>query len=137
YRVQIHDAGDVAGGGSGASFTIALAADALAGSTSLSLAQSLSPAQKNAAQRTEFITIVDNSGASERVALISISTDAKTLTVPSLRNSYRVVNAASVSGGQARFKWSRDNASFGVNVTTVQSDRQTLTLNSLGRDTAT
>jgi hypothetical protein len=39
--------------------------------------------------------------------------------------------------GVARFKWSRDNAAFGVGIKAVSADRRTLTLTSLGRDQAT
>ena len=49
YRVEIHDGGDP--GGSGASFQIALAADAAAGSTSLTLATALTAAQAAVAAR--------------------------------------------------------------------------------------
>ena len=49
YRVQIHNGGDPAGGGS--SFQIALSADAAAGATSVSVATALTRAQIDAASR--------------------------------------------------------------------------------------
>jgi hypothetical protein len=73
--------------------------------------------------------------------LTSISSSGDTLTLGELlQNTYTVANAATVTGGVARFKWSRDNAAFAVAVTDVRLDslgRTTLTLASLGRDAAT
>jgi Family of unknown function (DUF6519) len=54
---------------------------------------------------------------------------------------YRVEihTAGGLNGSQApaRFKWSRNNASFAVAVTALSADRQTLTVSSLGRDQVT
>src|SRR5439155_5509547 len=64
--------------------------------------------------------------------------DGGTLTLAqSLRRAYTTANHATVTAGVARFKWSRDNAAFAVQVTAVEPDRITLTLASLGRDQAT
>ncbi len=76
YRVQIHDSGDVIGDSSGSSFQIALAANVNAGATSVTLATALNPNQSAAALRNGFVTIADNSGVSERVALSSIGSPA-------------------------------------------------------------
>ncbi len=66
-----------------------------------------------------------------------ISIDGKTLALAlGLRNSYAIAANAAVTVGVATFKWSRDNASFAVGAA-VQNDGVTLTLSSLGRDTAT
>ncbi len=138
YRVQIHDGGDVAGDNTGSSFHIALSADASSGATSIALATALTANQATAALRSSFITIADNSGVSERIALVSVSSAGNSLSLGTpLQNSYTVSNAAAVTGGVARFKWSRDNAAFAVSVTAVSLDRTTLTLSSLGRDAAT
>jgi hypothetical protein len=138
YRVQVHDGGDVSGNSLGASFSVALAASVSAAATSLTVTTALTAGQADAAQRSGYVTVSDNSGASERVPLASISSDGLTLTLAQgLKNAYTTANAASVTGGIARFKWSSDNAAFAVNVTSVQSDRVTVTLSALGRDVAT
>jgi hypothetical protein len=140
YRVQIHNAGDVSGNNLGGAFNIPLAASVSAGATKLTVSSALTKAQADAAQRSGFITISDSTGASERVplALNGISTDGLTLTLAQgLQNAYTTANAATITGGIARFKWSRDNAAFAVNVTNVQSDRVTVTLSGLGHDVAT
>jgi hypothetical protein len=134
YRVQIHDGGDPGGGGS--SFQIALAANAAAGSASLTLATALTAAQAGAAARSGFVTVADNSGASERVPLTSASGTVIQLG-QALQQAHTMANAATVTGGVAQFKWSRDNASFAISVVSVAADRITLTLASLGRDVAT
>jgi hypothetical protein len=134
YRVQIHDAGDVAGDNSGFVFTIPLSADA--GPATLKLSTPLTAFQSDAALRSGSVTISDNTGASERVPISGIP-DLSTLNLARpLRGSFTKQNAATVTGGVARFKWSRDNASFAVAVQNVQSDGVTLTLGSLGRDAA-
>jgi hypothetical protein len=135
YRVQIHDRGEVIGG----SLSIALAADAIAGAKTLKLATALNPNQIAAASRAGIVTVTDNAAGSEQVRLAGISSDGRTL---SLAGALQVTHAAAnnafaLVGPVATFKWSRDNASFAVRVTAVQSDRFTLTLSSLGRDTAT
>lgn len=138
YRVQVHDGGDVNGANTGSAFSVPLAANVSAGANSVKLSPALTAAQADAATRSGFITISDNTGASERVPLSFISADGITLTLGQpLNNAYRTTNSASVAGGIARFKWSRDNAAFAVAVSNVQADRKMLTLASLGRDVAT
>jgi hypothetical protein len=140
YRIQVHDGGDVTGNNLGGAFSEPLAASVAAGATTLTLSSALSNIQAGAFQRSGFVTISDSTGASERVPLASngVSTDGLTLTLATaLKNAYTTANGASVTGGIASFKWSRDNAAFAVSVTGVQSDRVTLTLSSLGRDVAT
>ena len=140
YRVEIHDPGDVAGSSDGGAFSIALSSSVSAGATQLGLATGLTTAQADAAQRSGFITISDNSGKSERLPLAhnGVSSDGLTLTVGrKLKNAYPTGNGAAVAGGIARFKWSRNNASFAVNITSVQPDRVTVTLTGLGHDVAT
>ena len=134
YRVQIHDGGEP--GGSAASFQIALSADAAAGSTSLTLATALTAAQAAAAQRNGFVTVADNSGASESVPVVAAAGTTIQLARP-LQQAHTKANAATVTGGVAQFKWSRTNASFALSVTNVAADRVTLTLAALGRDAAT
>lgn len=140
YRVQVHDGGDVSGNSLGGAFSLPLSTSVSAGATKLTVSTALSKAQADAAQRSGFVTVSDNTGASERVPLVlnGISTDGLTLTLAQgLTNAYTTANAATVTGGIARFKWSRDNAAFAVNVTGVQSDRVTVTLSGLGHDVAT
>lgn len=138
YRVQVHDAGDVSGLNTGGAFSVLLAADVAVGATTLRVLPALTAAQIDAASRSGFVTVSDNAGASERAPLALISTDGSTLTLAQgLTNAYSTANSASVTGGIARFKWSRENAAFAVSVANVQPDRQTLTLVSLGRDVAT
>lgn len=140
YRVQIHDAGDVTGINLGGSFNVPLSTSVPIGATKLTVLTALTGAQADAAQRSGFVTISDNTGASERIplALAGISIDGLTVTLAQgLKSSYTTTNGATVAGGIARFKWSRDNAAFAVNVTNVQSDRVTMILASLGRDVAT
>jgi hypothetical protein len=140
YRVEIHDPGDVEGSTQGGAFSVALSASVSSGATQLPLATALTSAQADAAQRSGFVTVSDSSGNSERVALAAngVSSDGLSLTLAQrLKNAYTTGNGASVSGGVARFKWSRNNASFAVNVASVQSDRVTVTLTGLGHDVAT
>jgi hypothetical protein len=138
YRVQIHDGGDVGGATGGAKFSIALVTDVAAGANAVSLALPLTAAQADTAQRSGFITISDSSGSSERVSIASIATSGSVINLGQrLQNGYKTANAATVTGGVARFKWSRDNAAFAVSVTGLSQDRTTLTLSSLGRDAAT
>lgn len=140
YRVQIHNGGDVSGNSLGGAFNVPLAASVSIGAASLTLSSALTKAQADAAQRAGFITISDSTGTSERIplALNGVSTDGLTLALAqALQNAYTTANAATVTGGIARFKWSRDNAAFAVNVTDVQSDRVTVTLSGLGHDVAT
>ena len=137
YRVQIHDGGDVLSASTGFATSVRLALDAAAGTRSLSLAAALNANQIDAAQRAGNITVLNNGGTSERVPLAGISLDGKALFLASgLQNSYAVSANAAITLGVATFKWSRDNASFAVGAA-VQNDGVTLTLSSLGRDTAT
>ena len=139
YRVQVHDAGDVAGLPGSVAFTVPLSASVAAAATTLTLNRKLSAAEIATAQRNGFITVADSTGASERVALTNIATTAANTTLTlgqPLAAAYTTANAAAVTGGVARFKWSRDNAAFAVGVTTVKADRVTVTLSSLGRDLA-
>jgi hypothetical protein len=135
YRVEIHSGGEVLGGSS-AAFALKLAADAALGATSLRLVRALTAAESDAAARAGTIAITDDDGQTERASIASISGDTITLT-RGLRRAFTVARNATVTGGAARFKWSRDNASFAVAVTQVSADRQTLTVDGLGRDQAT
>ena len=140
YRVQVHDGGDVAGGASGGAFSVSLAANVAVGATSLGVTPALTAPQSDAALRNGFVTVTDSSGLTERVPLAAggVSGNGAALTLArGLKNAFITGNNTTVIGGSARFKWSRDNASFAVNVTDVQQDRVTLTLASLGRDVAT
>jgi hypothetical protein len=134
YRVQIHDGGEVIGG----SLSARLAADATARTLTLKLANALNSNQVVAAKRAGIVTVTDNVTRPEVIALDGISSDGGTLTLAArLKGNYTTANNASVVlGSVAGFKWSRENASFAVRAT-VQSDRVTLTLASLGRDTVT
>ena len=137
YRVEIHNGGDIAGSSAGSAWSIALAANVASGATAITVATALTAAQSAATVRAGFVTIADNSGNSERAQVASVSSDGITVKVSALANAYTTANRASITGGVAQFKWSRDNASFGVSVTAVQADRQTVTLDSIGRDSAT
>lgn len=137
YRVEIHSGGDVLGSG-GAAFQIALAQDAAAEAVTLSLSSPLTADEAGAADRSGIVTIANNQGRSETVALASIGTSSQTITLArGLSGAFTTANASAVTGGVARFKWSADNASVGQRVTAVSADRKTLTLASLGRDQAT
>jgi hypothetical protein len=135
YRVQIHDRGEVIGGG----LSISLAANATAGATTLQLANALNSNQIALANRIGIVTVFDSAAGSEQVPLAGISSDGKTLSLagPLQATHAAANNALAILGLITTFKWSRNNASFAVRVTAVQSDRLTLTLSSLGRDTAT
>ena len=138
YRVEIHDGGDVAGANQGFVFNIKLASDANAGAVNLTLASALTKAEIDALQRSGFVTITTDDGQLERAQFSDISNGGKTIILArGLLNSFTIARNSTVSGGVARFKWSRDNASFAVRVTAVSADRKTLTLASLGRDQVT
>lgn len=138
YRVEIHDGGDVTGSNQGFVFNIRLASNANAGAVNLALVSALTAAERGALQRSGFVIITTDDGQLERVPFSSISNDGRTITLGrGLLNSFTTARSASVSGGVARFKWSRDNASFAVRVTAISADRRTLTLASLGRDQVT
>jgi hypothetical protein len=138
YRVEIHDGGDVLGGSAGFAFSNQpLAQDAPAGSVTLVLQNALSSDQAGALTRSGLVTVADSTGQMETVAITDIdSTNTTVSLAQGLVGSYTVANDAAITGGVARFKWSRDNASFVVAVTDI-GDRQTLTVASLGRDQAT
>jgi hypothetical protein len=134
YRVQVHDRGDVLGGGTGVAARVPLAANAAVGAVTLRLASPLSTEQVEAAKRAAFVTVIDNSAGSETVPLAGISADRSTVTLGQrLLNAHTLAGNAAVVFGVATFKWSRDNAAFAVRVGAVQSDRRTLTLSSVGR----
>jgi hypothetical protein len=135
YRVEIHFGGDVLGA-TGAAFTLKMAQDATLGASTLRLVRALSAAEAGAATRAEAITITDDDGQSDRIAVSAVSGDTITLARGVLR-AFTTAKNATVAGGAALFKWSRDNASFAVAVNSVSPDRLTLTLDSLGRDRAT
>ncbi len=138
YRVEIHDPGDVSGANQGFVFNIRLANDANVGAVNLSLVSALTNAEAAALQRSGFVIVTTDDGQLERAPLSSISTDGRTITLArGLLNSFTTARTATVMGGVARFKWSRDNASFAVRVTEVSTDRRTLTVASLGRDQVT
>ena len=139
YRVEIHDPGDVDGiarPGNAISFAIPLAGAASVGDTSLTLATAITKAQGFALLRTGAATIVDDDGNSETLVVTAVDNTKLTLAGP-LGASYLAARHPIVKGGIARFKWSRDNASFGVRVTAVDSSRKVLTVASLGRDQVT
>lgn len=138
YRVEIHDAGDVQGSNQGFVFNIKLASDANAGAVNLALASALTKSEIDALQRSRFVTITSDDGQLERARFSDIANGNKTIILArGLSNSFTTARNATVSGGVARFKWSRDNASFAVRVTAISADRKTLTLASLGRDQVT
>lgn len=138
YRVEIHDAGDVSGSNQGFVFNIKLASDANAGAVNLALVSALTKSEIDALQRSRFVTITTDDGQLERAQFSDIANGNKTIILArGLSNSFTTARNATVSGGVARFKWSRDNASFAVRVTAVSADRKTLTLASLGRDQVT
>lgn len=138
YRVEIHDGGDVAGSNQGFVFNIKLASDANVGAVNLALASALTKAEIDALQRSGFVMISTDDGQLERAQFSDISNGGKTIILArGLLNSFTIARNSTVSGGVARFKWSRDNASFAVRVTAISADRRTLTVASLGRDQVT
>ena len=138
YRVEIHDPGDVSGANQGFVFNIRLASDANVGAVNLSLVSALTKTEAAALRRSGFVIVTTDDGQLERAPLSSISTDGRTITLArGVLNSFTTARNATVTGGVASFKWSRDNASFAVRVTAVSTDRKTLTVASLGRDQVT
>jgi len=138
YRVEIHDGGDVSGANQGFVFNIRLSENVNAGAVSLPLTSALTATETSALRRSNFVIITDDDGQLERAPLSDISQDGRTLALArGLLNSFTTARNATVTGGVAHFKWSRDNASFGVRVTAISADRKTLTLESLGRDQVT
>jgi hypothetical protein len=136
YRVEIHDGGDVAGEAAGSASTTALAQDAPAGSTTLTLDSALTGTQLAALQEAGVLRVTDDTGNSETATVSDASPSTVTLAA-GLSNGYTAAAHARIIAGVARFKWSRDNASVAVRVTAVNPDRVTLTVASLGRDQAT
>jgi hypothetical protein len=137
YRVEIHEGGDPVGSTDASVLVVPLAQDATAGATRLFLQHALTAPQIDAVTRWGMITVADRTGRSERAAIAGVGDDGQSITLThGLTNAFTVASAASIHG-VARFKWSRDNASFAVRVTAVSLDRRTLTLSSLGRDQAT
>jgi hypothetical protein len=138
YRVEIHDGGDVAGGAGGFASRTALGADARPGSLTLTLATPLDASHAGAILRSGLVQITDDDGQTDVVPLLGVSADGRTLNLGrGLKLGFSQARHATVAGGVARFKWSRDNAGFAVAVTAVSADRQTLTVSTLGRDQAT
>ena len=138
YRVEIHDGGDVTGSNQGFVFNIRLASNANVGAVNLPLVSALTAAETGALRRSGFVIITTDDGQLERAPFSSISNDGRTIVLArGLLNSFTTARNSTVSGGVARFKWSRDNASFAVRVAAVSADRRTLTLASLGRDQVT
>jgi hypothetical protein len=137
YRVEIHEGGDPVGGTGNSVLRAPLFQDANAGATTLFLAQALTAPQIDQVTRWGTITVTDNTGLSEKVAVAGVADNGQSVTLTQgLTNAFTTANGAFVHG-VARFKWSRDNASFAVRVTAVSLDRRTLTLSGLGRDQAT
>src|SRR5205085_9326735 len=88
------------------------------------------------------VSLTDSDGQTEIATVTGASTDSSSSTTQltlskALSARFTVAKNATVTGGVARFKWSQDNAAFAVRVTAVSEYRLTLTLSSLGRDTAT
>jgi hypothetical protein len=125
------------GATAGGAFQIALGADAAQGAVTLTLASVPSALQIEAALRAGVITLLDDQGQTETVPLTGVA--GATLSLGSgLSAAYTTANQTLVTGGVARFKWSRENAAFAVGVVSVDTaDLKTLTLSSLGRDQVT
>jgi hypothetical protein len=134
YRVEIHSGGDLQG--SGSTFRIALAADALAGATTLTLAAALTSDQANALLASGLIFLSQDDGLNE-IAPITAASGTNITLARGLTAAFVTAQNAVLSGGVALFKWSRDNAAFAARVTTIGTDRTRLTLSTLGRDQAT
>jgi hypothetical protein len=139
YRVEIHDGGDaldVLDATASRAFRFSLAADANAGTVTVTLAQALEPEQLDALNRAGVVLIQDADGQSEIVPIHDASGTTLNL-ARGLSHAYTMAKHATIVGGVARFKWSRDNAACAVRVLDVRDNRQTLALSSLGRDQAT
>jgi len=142
YRVEIHNGGDVIGSSAGFIFTLPLAQYTTAPAVTLTLQGVLSPAQLDALNRSGVVSLTGSGGQTEIATVTNATTDSISSTTQltlaeGLSGSFTVANQATVTGGVARFKWSRDNAAFALSVTAVSPDGLTLTLSSLGRDQAT
>jgi hypothetical protein len=138
YRVEIHEGGDPVGSTDASVLVVPLRQDAAAGATTLFLAApALTAPQIDQLTRWGVITIADNTGRAEKIAIAGVADNGQSITLShGLTSAFTTANAAFIHG-IARFKWSRDNASFAVRVTAVGLDRRTLTLSSLGRDQTT
>jgi hypothetical protein len=139
YRVEIHNAGGVAGQNitSDQLFQMQLAQDVAASAVTITLQGTLTPTQVNALTTSGAATLSDDV-RSETVGVKGVTTTTAGLTQLSLAagllGSYAVARNATLSSNVARFKWSRDNAAFAVRVLAIDSSRQILTLSSLGQD---
>ncbi len=141
YRVEIHDGGDVLGAPAGGAFQLALAADAPAGSRTLTLPGLLGADQTAALLRQGSLLIEDDAGSSEQAPVQSVAGDAangvtQVALARGLVGSYTQARNARAKGGAAIFKWSRSNAADAFAVDAVGGDLRTLTLDALGRDSA-
>jgi hypothetical protein len=135
YRVEIHDHGEVSATGIK---TIPLVADVAPGSTEVMVSGPLDEHVMNLLKWPGGVCLRGDSNA-ETVIVRSFHTE-RSITHVSLAEPVNGVYAKDKGAElstQARFKWSRDNAAFGVGVTAVANDRSTLTLQTLGRDQAT
>ena len=139
YRVEIHDAGDVEGvlrPGPAIQFSIPITTDTAPGAVSLSLASAPTAEQVAALLRTGVARVRDDNGLTEALSIAKLTGDTLTLARP-LNSAYTVAKHATVTGGVARFKWSRDNAAFATRITAVDDTRTVLTVELLGRDQVT
>jgi len=136
YRVEIHDGGDVLDTATGGPFRIPLAADAKAGELKVEFTKKLDSVQRAALNRSGVVLIQDVDGQAEVVPILELTGTTLKLS-RGLSRGYTTAKQATIVGGVARFKWSRDNAAFAVRVLAVGANRDTLTLASLGRDQAT
>lgn len=135
YRVEIHDGGDVRGA-AGATFDVPPAASVAAGATELALAGALAPAQLAALLKSRVIAVEDDEGRLEILPVHAATATSLTLS-RAVKRGFRPDRPLVVRGGSARFKWSRDNAAFAVRALEIRDNRQTLALDSLGRDQIT
>lgn len=136
YRVEIHDGGDVRGATGGASFTVPPAASVSAGATQLTLANALAPAQLATLLKSRLVTVEDDQGRLELLPVHAATATSLTLS-RAVRRGFLADRPLVIRGGIARFKWSRDNAAFAVRALEIRNNRQTLALDSLGRDQIT
>jgi hypothetical protein len=136
YRVEIHDGGDVRGASGGGSFSLRPAQSIAAGATELTLAQALQPAQLAALLQSRVVALEDDQGRLEIVPVHGATASSLTL-ARGVRRGFLADRPQLVRGGAARFKWSRDNAAFAVRALEIRNNRQTLALDSLGRDQIT
>jgi hypothetical protein len=142
YRVEIHDGGDVLDAANAGTFLIKLAESVSTGAGQIRLSQGLSRIQEDAINRSGIVRIVDVDGREETLSVSEVA-KANGRAVLKLRGgpTWEYSEEATVVGGVARFKWSRDNAAFAVHATPADQNRSISTnlliLSSLGRDQAT